>query len=396
MLIIGVILATSGYPPIRSYVDNELLWPASATILLVINYLKGWRLLNSGFVVLGFFLVLVGIHTVFYWSVDVKASIGFYLMLISAFLAASSLTSFRLPYVSVMAAIATVSLLFYIPQQLGLISSSQFAGLPGANLPDGSTHAWLYNFHFLHLQRNSGPFWEPGVFAGYLVVAMMVIVINWRQIPRWQIGVVLGALITTLSTTGFVALLPTMAIYLLGAGGKNISALKMAGALTGLMMLLVVSTAAYIKVPVLGDKISVEYRVTMSRQARYEGTRMGALVYDSQFILKRPLIGWTPSEKPNLLEDPAYVVRHKGSGNGFSGFASAFGLIALGFFFWRAYVSFRGIGASRGQGYLVLLTLVALLQGEQFLFFPLFWCLAMMPREEPSSAELPHAIGSAR
>lgn len=54
-------------------------------------------------------------------------------------------------------------------------------------------------------ERNNGPFWEPGVFQIYINVALIFLLFNNQKINKKYLLVYLFALLTTISTTGYIS-----------------------------------------------------------------------------------------------------------------------------------------------------------------------------------------------
>ena len=56
--------------------------------------------------------------------------------------------------------------------------------------------------------RNSGPFWEPGIFQIYIIIALYFALFFFRnqngKFPYWHVAVYIITLITTFSTTGYI------------------------------------------------------------------------------------------------------------------------------------------------------------------------------------------------
>lgn len=110
----------------------------------------------------------------------------------------------RIRYVNMMTAISIISLVAYILYPLlknltflPVISNGQKSvlclGLCNIDLsPDG-------------ILRNWGPFWEPGVFQIYLNIAIIILLLEKKRNYK-KIILNIIAVITTFSTTGFIAL----------------------------------------------------------------------------------------------------------------------------------------------------------------------------------------------
>lgn len=56
--------------------------------------------------------------------------------------------------------------------------------------------------------RNAGPFWEPGAFSGFLIVALLFLLLHPKTIrhPRFKFFLLLFVELTTQSTTGYIIL----------------------------------------------------------------------------------------------------------------------------------------------------------------------------------------------
>lgn len=373
------LVATSGIPIVSELTSREFVWPIAAIVLGALWAWKGCPFSRNGIWMLLFFGLVLLVHAFVYWESGVKSTLGFTMMLICAFLAVNVTPNFIEKYINVMVVISVISLCFFVPQQLGLIASSNFASVPGSSLPSGNVHVWLYNFHFIHVTRNSGPFWEPGAFAGYIILALLLSTFTERKVSNVALLVLTISLITTLSTTGLLVLAPTAYLWLTRTFRSTKIDLRIAGVLGGSLILVIVFGIALEKAPFLADKIESQAETVMKRRNHYHKLRFGAAVYDWDFITKRPLIGWTPAEKPREKIDPNFSEIYMDTGNGFTGFAAKFGLIALFFYLYRVYVSSREHGFTRFNAFVAVLIVTALLQGEQFLNFPLFLTMVMLP-----------------
>lgn len=64
----------------------------------------------------------------------------------------------------------------------------------------------------LNAGRNCGVFWEPSIFAGYINLAMLLIIIFSLKVPRRYCVVFAIAMITTMSTGGWICFLLVLAV----------------------------------------------------------------------------------------------------------------------------------------------------------------------------------------
>ena len=169
----------------------------------------------------------------------------------------------------------------------------------------------------------------------------------------------------------------TTILWIFSAFATSKIQLRVAGNVAGLTLVAIAFGFAMVQLPYLGDKIAEQYDRTVMRGSRFESTRFGSIVYDWKFISQRPLIGWTAAERPRQEVDPSFRDIYATAGNGFSGFTSRFGIPATVLFFLTIYINQRRGFRTRIQSGLFALILLTLLQGGQFLSFPVFWCLTM-------------------
>lgn len=122
-----------------------------------------------------------------------NASIGFLLHIIIAFMVMSFIPNFLHYFVRCMFLISIVSIAMYF---LVLLPGNYEMFKPYAFYEETirlqEFHIGFYNFRdYYRSARNSGPFWEPGAFAGYLAFALYIMILqsaNKRQSVVVEIG----------------------------------------------------------------------------------------------------------------------------------------------------------------------------------------------------------------
>jgi hypothetical protein len=109
----------------------------------------------------------------------VLASIGFIINISIAFLNIKNIKNFSQIYIKIIYFISLISLFFYF---LYIATDLKF----GVRLNEISYHNFFYHYKLegLNYFRNSGPFWEPGAFAGYLVLALFLILRDFDKINK--------------------------------------------------------------------------------------------------------------------------------------------------------------------------------------------------------------------
>lgn len=220
--------------------------------------------------------------------------------------------------------------------------------------------------------RNAGPFWEPGAYAGYLLIIPLLylndVELFFKKYKKKIIVLIIG-LLTTMSTTGYVAF-SILLIYIFGLR-KRISF----PTFLGTILIIYGVWFAINNVEFLGNKIEDQYSKTLEQGDEFSNTRFGAFLFDLYYIQKRPFFGNGFHEStrfedhPNLIELAAN--NEMGHGNGFSNMLASVGLI---FFISYVYFIVKKLKNSFTKKDIVffIVMLVILLQGEQFLLYPLF------------------------
>ena len=139
---------------------------------------------------------------------------GFFVRMYNGFLGVRLVRKFPRVYVNVMYYISLVSLCFYVPDQFSRFVHADFRSLfePVRQLvgaPDPHFSILVYSFTpgFMPY-RNSGCFWEPGAFAGYILIALVFLGLERNRLElrfyKSRFFMLSACLLTTFSTTGYV------------------------------------------------------------------------------------------------------------------------------------------------------------------------------------------------
>lgn len=367
-----LIILVSGNPAINYFIHKEPAYIGTLALFVGYWFIKPLRLNKYFFLIFSFFAIISLIHVLLFGTVVIVASLGFLIKLSIAILAVRLIPNFNSQYVRVMYILALVSLAFYIPVQLGVDLPELLSPL---RIPMESeiTHIGIHNFHALDVRnRNSGMFWEPGAFAGYLVLAILFLLANKNNWSVKEMTVLTIALLTTQSTTGYLAF---FIVLLLHAYQNNLIKDKHLRLLLVPILLVVFSSGGYIiyqTVPFLQEKIDKQWESSVYQTGNYRINRIGNFVSDLEDIQKAPLFGWSPR---HTTRGEKVIDISQGQGNGLTGFAIQFGLVGLSIFFYFTYLGFRRHYQSVPFGIAATGVVAILLVGEQFLGFPLFMTL---------------------
>ncbi len=271
-------------------------------------------------------------------------------------------------YIIIMAFLAVVSLPFFILNQF------RFYGIAIGNSHVKSLllyTTYLQPGAFYSVVRNSGMFWEPGAFSGYLNLALIFIALrngkfkigNYRKEVIW---ICIG-IITSMSTAGYVVLSFILILYVLQnyRWGKIIIL-----PVVGLILFMTFSKFGFLQKKLTDQFINA----TELSQGEVSNTRFGSLIMDWQYIKARPIIGNGLSAKTRYRFNPTVVAKKGkiGNGNGMSNFIAYWGIPFFLFWLFSVYKFSYKVSYSPKTSLIVVLIIILILQGEQFLNFPLF------------------------
>jgi len=226
------------------------------------------------------------------------------------------------------------------------------------------------------LVRNSGVFWEPGAFAGYLILAIVFIAFKNR---KFQVGpykkefiLLLVGLLTTQSTTGYITFMLILVIHSMQT--YNL------GKIVIIPLMIFVISLSYLNLNFLREKIDRELANTeqMSNNDISSG-RFGAIKMDLQYIKSQPIIGngWHVSTRYRF--HPQVKDINIGHGNGMSNIIVIWGIPFFMFWLICVYRFARQVSQTTFTALSGVFIIVLLLQGEQFLYYPVFLSFFFLP-----------------
>lgn len=274
-------------------------------------------------------------------------------------------------YIRVMTLLAIISLPFFLLNQFGVYGLETGKSLTKSFI----LYTSFSPFPGEVLARNSGMFWEPGAFSGYLILTLLFIVLKNR---KFQIGPykkeiiwVFVAILTTMSTTGFIILGVIIIIHSL----QNYRF----GKLIFFPASIIIIYYSYHSFTFMKDKIEYQYSlVKKMNEDDISSTRMGAFYMDLKYIKSQPIIGNGLHLKTRFRFHPK-ITGDIGHGNGMSNFVASWGIPF--FIFWLVCVLKFALKVSRSllTSFAILFIIILLLQGEQFLNYPVFLSFFLSP-----------------
>lgn len=154
------------------------------------------------------------------------------------------------------------------------------------------------NLYFL---RNQGPFWEPGVYQAYLNLALFYLVFAIHEKKKaWKIALLIIAIASTMSTTGYVVFAFIVMAYLLSKETRGIGNKIWIAVIAIAVVFLAINndTVNYL----LFDKLGATSINYISN-----ATRLYSIVQNFKGIGMNPITGIGPSSFSKLFEDSTSI-----------------------------------------------------------------------------------------
>jgi len=284
-------------------------------------------------------------------------------------------------YVKVIYFFSIVSLIFYFSiilfpnfENYFVTEICPFFEIP--NLEEQPPHIIIYKFinpsevNFVH-SRNSGPFWEAGAFAGFLVLAIVFNCIQKNSLFKNKEGIVfILALLTTMSTAGYIAFF-VFAISWIYYREKSIMKLFF------LPLALIVAFLIYNRLEFLDTKVESQIaNIDKEDYSSQKRSRFVSALVDLDDIVKNPILG---KGKHEVTRFEGYykdeILTHRN--NSFTGYAQKFGIIAWFVYFYFALLSFKKMIKYYNKpaylAYIAFFVLCIISFSQDFLYKPFFY-----------------------
>jgi hypothetical protein len=194
-----------------------------------------------------------------------------------------------------------------------------------------SVIVYTFNAHaddMVALLRNSGPFWEPGAFAGFLVIGIIFNTIIENDLFSKKNLWLLFGLLTTVSTTGLIVIMFFIFSYVMTNSSIYIKILIIPLILFG-------SVYAFTTLDFLGTKVTEKMNI---EDAGYN-TRFTSAYLDFMDTLENPILGLGRAEKTRFKGETDEFITHRN--NGVTNFLVYYGFIIFACYFFLIYYTFR-------------------------------------------------------
>jgi hypothetical protein len=256
-----------------------------------------------------------------------------------------------------------------LEQSIGFTADHRFTGVYTFCVLDGS-------------YRNAGFFREPGLFAGYLLLGLLWLMLDRSGVAlglrRQRIAILLAALLTTFSTAGYVTIPLVFAAVAFEHGpsrARSRSRKTLFVAVLGLSVagLWIVSQNSTF----LEEKVAAQYDEFVDEGKNYEITRFGAALLDLEAIQERPWFGWGLHESTKFAQTPELA--ELSPSGGVTGWARSFGLVGLAVFLLAIGAGLRSrVGGNLTAAIYATAVIVVITQPNTFLNYPTFFALLFL------------------
>lgn len=233
---------------------------------------------------------------------------------------------------------------------------------------------YTFDNNFLELGRNNGPFWEPTVFATMLVIAQIFNFLLNKTFFNKKGIVFTIALLTTFSTTGFMAYFLLIIFYFLLS--DRIKTFTKVIVLTGFIGL---GVTVFTALPFLSEKIDNEIEKTDQEMDKYGGdSRLASAMLDLREVAEKPeyiLLG--KGRGPDRIAGPDKdVLRNCGDTGIIIEWGAIFTLIYLGFLYYSFLQLARHFKVH--WAFAIAFTLVILIFGFSEVYFNLAFFYSLL------------------
>jgi len=376
------LIATSGFP--FFFGDPYLVFLFLFALLIFLKRnLKVEPVIFIYLIIISY--ILVG-QTIYFKYISIVTTLGLYIRILIAYLIIRILNlDFINYFIRQIYTFTIISFVFYgvmllfPPAELFLIQKIaplfDFYFYETTTLYKSSPQIIIYCFNtgrgaFYNFIRNSGPFWEASAFSGFLILALTLNLMQGEKIFQKTNVVFIIAVITTFSTTGYIALPLLLTLHFLSN-----SKLRYKMFLVPLVVFL--GFYFFFQLDFMENKIQQELRMLGRGDYEYQSrTRLISAMVDFEDIKEYPFFG--RGRNVNTRFDYSdEILRHRN--NGVTGYFVEFGIIGGLLLFLLILNSYKSIvkvgGTSKVFAYYSFFVLILIGMSQQYFVKPLFMAL---------------------
>lgn len=385
------IIAVTGFPFFYTLSEFILI---GALISLIFFIIRKEKIDNAFILILLAFTAIDAIHFFTYENYSIRTLIGNPGRLIFAYMTVKILNGrFIKTYVNLIFYIALISLIFY-----ALSFNQEFLNYMVDEIAPHFENPWyqetatfykqqpniiVYNFGMMSegSYRNAGPFWEPGAFAIFLNIALILNLIIKGSLKNKESWLFIISILTTISTMGYVVLFFNLTIFYLFASRfryKIITAIFLAS-----VSIYLFNTLEFLK-PKVEEDITLSETTTTSR--------FGSALADWKTFKENPFIG-----KGRIVSSKIYMIEmHRN--NGLLNLMATYGIFISLLYFGLYIKSFKRICLYNHYpfsfAYFLLLSFLMMGFSQGIFMRPFFYTFLFLFVVYPANKKLQHHVSS--
>lgn len=338
--------------------------------------------LDSFFIIfiVGLLLITV-LQSIKFDLLPIMTDIGLFTRVIAAYLIVKLLSNnFIDYYVRLMYVLATISLIIYIPimifPQIGTLLTQLTPLFHWLNPSSVHETIIIYNLTYIDYMRNVGPFWEAGAFGGYLILAFIFNFLKNTSIFDKRNLVLLTTIITTLSTTTYLALF-TFLFLIFFKRVKNIFMKNFV-----ILIIIISGYYAYTNFEFLGEKIESQLERASTADIRYDENtqRFLNILRDWHDFQGHEMIGRGVNPEMRYSFDPENQIRTVGLTDILVKFGIPFFLLMF-FTLYKSishYVQYTTLNRNLVYSIGIFSTVLVTLMSEVYFNYPFYWSLLFL------------------
>jgi len=393
-LLIFLIIAFSGFPFFTSN-SYYILIPFIFSLYIFLNRRQKF---TKGFLKVFFFLsIIIVAQIIFSNFFPVETTISFYIRFLYAYFTVKIVNeNFDIIYVNILYYLTIISFVFFIPsfifpsfeQFLITELSPLFTQTRLYSIYEYTPNIILYNINTgqgtWEFFRNSGPFWEPGAFSGFLLLALLFNIIRENKVYTKKNIIFILGILSTFSSSGYIALGSVFLTFMVLNKGLFRKIIL-------LPSLIILFWIAYFNLTFLNEKIDYQYLAASEGDVTYtQRNRFISAYLDMQDILANPILGIGRSYEIRYSVYGGIRTDLEHRNNGITDFAVKFGLPFTILYFFLIYNSFNKlcIYTNYMRRFALLALIIVLIIGFSETYFskPFFIALSFLGLIPPFSS----------
>ena len=345
--IVLLLIATSGF---TSIIFLTSIFLPILFIVSLVYFLINKNTIDKYFVIMVCALsVITIVQTIQFSFFSFESTVSLFIIFLSSYFTVKTMKiNFLKIYINLLVIITMISLIFWgltllfpLMPNYFIENYASFFKVETNTFFEHAPTILIYTFNFDYdsygIYRNSGPFWEPGAFAGFLIIAIIFNIVLTNKINNKKNLWLLIGLLTTFSTTGYIAASFLLFTYFFI---KN----KFSYRIISFPIFLIIAFYSYNNIPFLGEKIDTQLTGFNTGSVDYQyRTRFVSAALDIYDFLQYPFFGKGKNQVTRFSEyaDYAGILKHRN--NGVTDFLVQYGLFGFILFFGMMYYSFRTI-----------------------------------------------------